>query len=66
MAYTQKQKEYSLKYAAERLKRIPLDVQRDFYESIKAAAAAAGLSINGYIKEAIIMRMNADKSTENP
>ena len=41
---------YDLEYAKKKLKRIPLDVQKEKYDEIKAAATAAGESVNGYIK----------------
>lgn len=44
---------YDMKYAKEKLKRIPLDVQKEKYEEIKAAADAVGETVNGYIKRAI-------------
>ena len=44
-------------YAKKNLKRIPLDVQKEKYEEIKAAAEASGESVNGYIKKAIDERM---------
>lgn len=56
-----KKTEYNLKYARENLKRIPLDVQKEKYEEIKAAATAAGESVNGYIKAAVDMRMESEK-----
>ena len=31
MSYDEKQKDYSLKYAREKLKRIPLDVKKEYY-----------------------------------
>lgn len=49
------------KYNREHIKRIPLDVQKDHYERIAAAAKAAGKSVNGYIKDAIEKQMEADK-----
>lgn len=52
--------EYMYEYAKEKLKRIPLDVQKEKYEEIKAAADAAGESVNGYIKTAIDQRMKGD------
>ncbi len=52
--------EYMYEYAKEKLKRIPLDVQKSKYEEIKAAADAAGESVNGYIKTAIDQRMERD------
>lgn len=48
---------YDIEYAKKKLKRIPLDVQKEKYEEIKAAADAAGEKVNGYIKKAIDERM---------
>lgn len=45
------------KYAKAKLKRIPLDVQKEKYEQIKAAAVRNGESVNGYIKKAIDERI---------
>lgn len=53
MSLTEAQKQARYKYAQKSLKRIPLDVQKEKYEEIKAAADAAGDSVNGYIKKAI-------------
>ena len=50
--------EYMYKYAKKNLKRIPLDVQKEKYEEIQAAATAAGESVNGYIKKAIDARLS--------
>ena len=52
--------EYLYDYAKEKLKRIPLDVQKEKYEEIKAAAEKANESVNGYIKKAINERMERD------
>lgn len=52
-----KKTEYNMKYAKEKLKRIPLDVQKDKYDQIKSAADSAGQPVNAYIKQAIDMRM---------
>ena len=52
--------EYLYDYAREKLKRIPLDVQKEKYEEIKAAAEKANESVNGYIKKAIDERMERD------
>jgi predicted HicB family RNase H-like nuclease len=49
-------------YAKKNLKRIPLDVQKEKYEEIKAAATAAGESVNGYIKKAVDQRMDRDNA----
>ena len=49
------------RYNKAHLKRIPLDVQVEKYDQIKAAADAAGIGVNTYIKEAIDMRMEKDR-----
>lgn len=63
-SYSESRKRASIKYAKENLKRIPLDVPNPKYEAIKAAADAAGESVNGYIKRAIDERMSRDNDTE--
>lgn len=62
MPLTEAQKQARYKYAQKSLKRIPLDVQKEKYEEIKAAADAAGESVNGYIKSAIDQRMERDQN----
>ena len=53
---------YDIEYAKNKLNRIPLDVQKEKYEEIKAAATAAGESVNGYIKKAVDERMERDNA----
>ena len=53
---------YDIEYAKNKLKRIPLDVQKEKYEEIKTAATAAGESVNGYIKKAVDQRMEHDNT----
>ena len=53
---------YDIEYAKNKLKRIPLDVQKEKYEEIKSAATAAGESVNGYIKKAVDQRMERDNA----
>lgn len=65
MPTSEAKKRYDTQYAKDRLKRIPLNVQKDKYGKIKAAADAAGESINGYIKTAIDMRMENDTLSPN-
>ncbi|MCI8579307.1 MAG: hypothetical protein HFH04_00930 [Dorea sp.] len=60
MALSEQRKEYLYDYQKSKLKRIPLDVQKEKYEEIKAAADAAGEKVNGYIKKAIDQRMARD------
>lgn len=61
MPLTEQRKESMYKYAKERLKRIPLDVQKEKYEEIAVAASNKGESVNGYIKKAIDERMEREK-----
>ncbi len=51
---------YDMQYAKDKLKRIPLDVQKSKYEEIKVSASAVGESVNGYIKKAIDERMERE------
>lgn len=62
MTYNESAKKASIAYAKKNLKRIPLDVQKEKYEEIKAAAERAGEPVNGYIKKAIDERMLREKS----
>ena len=55
---------YDLEYAKKKLKRIPLDVQKEKYDEIKAAATAAGESVNGYIKKAIDDRIEREAGND--
>ena len=49
------------RYAEKHLKRVPLDLQKDFYEQeLKKAAERAGESVNGYIKKAIEERIRRE------
>lgn len=61
MTLTEAQKKANLKYREKSIKRIPLDVQKEKYEEIKAAADAAGEKVNGYIKKAIDQRMEREQ-----
>lgn len=53
MALSEERKEYLYEYQKNKLKRIPLDVPKEKYDKIKAAADSSGDSVNGYIKKAI-------------
>ena len=59
MPYNEKSYQASVKYKAKNIKRVPLDMQMDKYEELVSAAAAAGESVNGYIKKAIEQRIEA-------
>ena len=60
MTLSEQRKESMYKYAKAKLKRIPLDGQKEKYEEIKMAADRSGESVNGYIKKAIDERMERD------
>lgn len=45
--------EINIEYAKRNLKRIPLDVQKEHYERIKAHAESKNETVNGFIKRAI-------------
>lgn len=62
--YGDASKAYRYVYEASKLKRVPLDVQRDEYDRIKAAADHAGETVNGYIKSAIRQRMDRETAME--
>lgn len=62
MGNSESKTEYNIKYAKAKLKRIPLDVQKEKYEEIKSAAERAGESVNGYIKKAIDDRIEHESS----
>ena len=59
-------KKYDIQYAKDKLKRIPLNVQKEKYAEIKAAADAAGESVNGYIKKAIDERIKHTNPNTKP
>ena len=60
MALTDAQRQATAKYKEKNIKRIPLDVQKEKYEEIKAAADAVGEKVNTYIKKALDERMERD------
>lgn len=60
MAYNDKNKAYVAKYKADKIKRVPLDMQRTLYDAIQAHAQARGESVNGFIKRAIQETMERD------
>lgn len=46
-------KEYFINYKKEKLKRIPLDVPKEFYNKIKSHTETTSETVNGFIKRAI-------------
>ena len=57
MAYSEAQKNATLKYQKKTYKRIPLDVRHEDYERLAQAAADAGEPVATYIKNAVRERM---------
>lgn len=67
MVKTEAQKKAQKKYNDKNIKRIPLDVQRSFYETeLKPAADRQKETINGYIKVAIEQRIKRDATKDQP
>ena len=65
MTANENKAKYDMQYAKNNLKRIPLDVRKEKYEQIRAAAEAADQSVNLYIKTAIDQRMERDAAPDN-
>lgn len=53
MAVSDAQKRATLKYKENHYKRVPLDIQREEYDAIKAYADVNGETVNGLIKRLI-------------
>lgn len=57
MAYTKEGYEAAKKYKSEKIKRVPLDMQKEDYDVLKATADAMGEKVNEFIKKAIKERL---------
>ena len=64
MTYNESRKNSSIKYNKEHQKRIPLSVKNELYDKIKEAASTAGESVNGYIKAAVLARMEQENKSK--
>lgn len=65
MSYDEKQKEYSIKYARENLKRIPLDVKKEYYDRVIVVEAEnRGMSVRAFILQAIEEKISHDKGRQ--
>ena len=64
MAYNEKSYQASNKYKSKNIKRVPLDMQIEEYERVKAAADSVGEKVNQYIKQAIRERMEREHDGE--
>jgi hypothetical protein len=60
MSKTQAEMQSQYKYAKKALHRVPLDLFHKDYETLRSAAADVGLSVNGYVKDAIREKMISD------
>ena len=58
-AYNPKYNGEHYEYRKREFKRVPLDVRREDYERIKAAADAAGLPVNTWIKSVMFSALDA-------
>ncbi len=65
MANSEKKTQYNLEYAKKNLKRVPLDLQLDKYEQVRAHATGRGETLNGFIKRAIDETIERDGSGDN-
>ena len=62
MALSEARKRANRKWTQNNLKRIPLEVRKEYYEDVLLPAAQkAGESVNGYIKKAIADRIERDR-----
>lgn len=62
MTVSKAQQAATARYKAKTYKRIPFDYPLTDVPALATAAAAAGESVNGYIKEAIKQRMDRDQA----
>lgn len=58
------QKKATLKYKRENYKRIPLDLQKPYYEELQRFVKSCGSTVNGFIKEAISEKMERDREKQ--
>lgn len=61
MRYNEKTKAYTMQYAVDNLKRVPLDMQKSEYDAVKNHASGMGEKVNTFIKRAIKETMERDK-----
>lgn len=61
MPYNEKQRDYSIKYARENLKRIPLDVKKQYYDTVIVPEAEKRcISVRQFILQAIEEKIQRD------
>ena len=64
--YNERKKKYDMQYARDKLKHIPLTMQKDKYSEIKHHATASGETVNGFIKIAIDERIERLQAPDAP
>ena len=57
--------EYHRNYRKEKLKRISLEIQKEFYETIKEHTQTTNETVNGFIKRAIKETIENDKRAKD-
>lgn len=63
---TEARKRATLKYKKNHYKRVPLDIQREEYETIKEYAESNGETVNGMIKRLIRQEIGDATPEEKP
>lgn len=53
MPTNEKKQQYDIQYKRDHIKRVPLDLQLEEYEQVKAYTESTGETVNGFIKRAI-------------
>ena len=65
MPSSEAQKRASVKWQAANMKRVPLDVRKEYYtDTLKPAADRVGETVGGYIKKAIEQRIARENAAE--
>lgn len=57
---TEAQRKASIKWQKENYSRIPLDVPKEYHEQLKAIAKKNGMTLGGYIKQAIAEKIERE------
>lgn len=60
MSASENQKKATIKYAKANLKRIPLDVKKDYYENLKLYVESKNISMRSFILTAIQEKLERD------
>lgn len=60
MSASESQIKATIKYAKEKLKRVPLDLKKEEYEKYKSFSESKGMSMRGFIISAMEEKMKRD------